>query len=285
MVSIVTPAYNAGSFIAETIKSVLAQTYGNFEMIIVDDGSTDNTAEVIRSFSDPRIRYLHQKNAGQSSARNAAIAVARGKYIALLDHDDIFYPNKLAEQVAYMEAHPDCGFCYCKVYHFYNDHPETPYYFPLPHPSGHLFGQLLVANFINPLSVMIRKDVLDKYGAFEPKFPWADEQYLWLKLARRNVMFCYFDTALGQCRLHPVSFTNRPNYFLKSQEQCLQIVELFKADMSEQEKEAYHVEALEKSMRRRMMIGKLMAGNDPFSVLLHKLYLWNRRRRLEKVTS
>ena len=285
LVSIITPAYNAGSFIGETIESVLRQTYEHWEMIIVDDGSMDNTAEVVKSFSDPRVHYLHQKNAGQSSARNLAIEAAKGKYIALLDHDDIFYPDKLTKQVAYMEAHPDCGFCYCKIYHFYNEHPDQPYYFPLPHPSGQLFGDLLVSNFINPLSVMIRKDVLEKFGAFEPKFPWADEQYLWLKLAYHKVSFCYLDTPLGQCRLHPVSFTNRPNYYLKSREQCLEILDLFGQKMTDEEKAKYNLEGLEKSMRERMIIGKLMAGNNPFSRLLHKLYLYNRRRRLQKVTT
>jgi glycosyltransferase involved in cell wall biosynthesis len=287
LVSVVTPAYNAGSFIGETIASVLAQTYENFEMLVVDDGSTDNTADVIKSFAerDSRIKYIYQKNAGQSSARNAAIAVARGKYIALLDHDDIYYPKKLAEQIAFMEANPDCGFSYCKIYHFYSDHPEAPYYFPLEHPSGYLFDKLLVSNFINPLSVVIRKDVLEKFGSFEPKFPWADEQFLWLKLSYNKVKFCYLDIPLGQCRLHPTSFTNRRNYYLKSREQCLEILDIFKKKMTKEEVVKYRVEELEKNMRKNMIVGKLMAGDNLLASSVHALYLWNRRRRLKKVTS
>lgn len=284
LVSIITPAYNAGPYIKDTIQSVLTQTYSGFEHIIVDDGSSDNTAEVVRTFTDPRIKYFYQKNSGQSSARNAAIAAAKGKYIALLDADDIFYPEKLAEQVAYMEAHYDCDFCYCKIHHFYHETPRDRYYFAMEHPSGFLFDKLIVSNFINPLSVMVRREVFEKYGAFEPKFRWADEQYLWLKLAYKKVKFCYLDKALGACRLHPESFTNRPFYFQGSQEQCLEILQLMRTWMSEKEARGYNMDKREKIARKRVFIGKLMAGKNPFARLVHFLYILNRRRRLKKVS-
>ena len=283
LVSIITPAYNAGPYIKDTIQSVLRQTYRNFEHIIVDDGSTDNTAEVVRAFTDSRIKYLYQKNSGQSTARNAAIAAAKGKYIALLDADDLFYPEKLAEQAAYMEMHPDCGFCYCKIYHFFSEAPAERYYLDMEHPSGYLFDRLLAVNFINPLSVVVRKEVFTKHGAFEPKFRWADEQYLWLKLAYKRVKFCYLDKALGQCRLHRESFTNRPLYFQGSQEQCLEILRLIKGWMSEEEARRYKIEKLEQKTRMRIVIGKIMAGENPFGRLVHSLYLYNRKRKLKKV--
>lgn len=284
LVSIITPAYNAGPYLRDTIGSVLAQTYPNFEHIIVDDGSTDNTAEVVRSFTDARIKYSLQKNSGQSAARNAAIAAAKGKYVALLDADDIFYPEKLAEQVAYMEAHPDCEFCYCKIHHFYHETPRDRYYFTMEHPSGFLFDKLIVSNFINPLSVMVRREVFEKHGAFEPKFRWADEQYLWLKLAYKKVKFCYLDKALGACRLHPESFTNRPFYFQGSQEQCLEILHLVRGWMSEEDARKYDIDKLEERTRRRIMIGKIMASKNPFGRLVHSLYLLNRRRKLKKIS-
>lgn len=284
LISIITPAYNAGSYIKDTIQSVLTQTYPNFEHIIVDDGSTDNTAEVVREIKDPRIKYSLQKNGGQSSARNAAIAMARGKYIALLDADDIFYPEKLAEQVTYMESHPDCKFCYCKIHHFYHETPRDRYYFTMDHPSGYLFEKLIVSNFINPLSVMVRREVFEKHGAFEPKFRWADEQYLWLKLAYKKVRFCYLDKALGACRLHPESFTNRPFYFQGSQEQCLEILQLFRRSMTAEEVTRYNMDELEAKTRKRIKIGKLMAGKNPFARFVYFLYILNRRRRLQRVT-
>lgn len=283
LVTVVTPAYNAGPYIKDTIESVLRQTYRNFELFIVDDGSTDNTADVIRTFSDPRIKYVYQKNSGQSAARNAAIAAARGTYIALLDADDLFYPEKLARQVAYMEAYPDCDFCYCKIYHFMSEAPSVRYYLAMEHPSGYLFDRLLVTNFINPLSVMVRKTVFEKHGAFEPKFPWADEQFLWLKLSYRKVKFGYLDEALGQCRLHQGSFTTRPSYFEQSQEQCLQIFGLMRSWMSEEEIKKYDIARLEEKTRRNIKIGKLIASKGPLGRFMQFLYMLNRRRRLKRV--
>ncbi len=105
LVSIITPSYNTAEYIAETIKSVQSQTYENWEMIIVDDCSTDNTDEVVKAYlSDPRIKYLkNEKNSGAAVSRNYAIREAKGKWIAFLDSDDIWLPKKLEKQIAFME--------------------------------------------------------------------------------------------------------------------------------------------------------------------------------------
>ena len=106
LVSVITPCYNGGRFIRETIESVLAQTYSRWEMLIIDDGSTDRSAEIIRSFAaaDERIRYYYQENAGSAAARTNGIRRARGQYIALLDADDIWRPAFLEKQIAFMRA-------------------------------------------------------------------------------------------------------------------------------------------------------------------------------------
>ncbi|MBR5451677.1 MAG: glycosyltransferase family 2 protein [Clostridia bacterium] len=104
LVSIIMPSYNTAGFIADSIKSVLAQTYDNFELIIVDDCSTDNTDEVVSFFEDPRIRYFkNEKNSGAAVSRNRALREAKGKWIAFLDSDDIWAPQKLEKQIAFME--------------------------------------------------------------------------------------------------------------------------------------------------------------------------------------
>ena len=104
LVSIITPSYNTARFIAETIKCVLAQTYPNWEMIIVDDCSTDDTDAVVGSFTDPRIRYLkNEKNSGAAVSRNRALREAKGKWIAFLDSDDLWEPEKLEKQISFME--------------------------------------------------------------------------------------------------------------------------------------------------------------------------------------
>lgn len=112
LVSIITPSYNTGAYIAETIKSVIAQTYTNWEMIIVDDCSTDNTDIVVAQFADPRIKYLkNAKNSGTAVSRNYALREAKGKWIAFLDSDDLWLPEKLEKQIAFMEKHK-CSFSY-----------------------------------------------------------------------------------------------------------------------------------------------------------------------------
>ena len=117
LVSIIMPSYNTGRFIAESIESVLAQTYPDWELIIVDDCSTDNTDEIVASFHDDRIRYLkNEKNSGAATSRNRALREAKGKWIAFLDSDDLWLPEKLEKQIAFMEKND---------YHFsYTDYIE-----------------------------------------------------------------------------------------------------------------------------------------------------------------
>ena len=120
LVSIITPTYNCGRFIAETIESVLAQTYRNWEMIIVDDCSTDDTSEVVGRYSDSRIRYhCLDRNSGASVARNTALKMARGRWIAFLDSDDLWLPDKLERQIKFMEENN-----YSFSYHRYGEIDE-----------------------------------------------------------------------------------------------------------------------------------------------------------------
>ena len=116
LVSIITPCYNGEKYVAHTIRSVLAQTYENWELIIVDDGSTDGSASIIRSFAqtDSRIRFIRQENAGSAAARNAGIRAARGRFLALLDADDVWEPEFLAEQLEFMKAKN--AVCVCCAY-------------------------------------------------------------------------------------------------------------------------------------------------------------------------
>ena len=115
-VSVVMPAYNYGRFLGEAIQSVLDQTFQDFELIVVDDGSTDNTKEVIGSFTDRRIKYIYQQNRGVSTALNVGISASRGEYIALLDADDIWLPHNLEKGVEVLDEHAEVGFSYGQAY-------------------------------------------------------------------------------------------------------------------------------------------------------------------------
>lgn len=107
IITVLMPAYNAGPYLREAIDSVLQQTYRNFEFLIINDGSTDDTREILASYTDPRIRVVHQENMGLIKTLNKGLALAQGKYIARFDADDVCYPERLEEQVAFLEAHPD----------------------------------------------------------------------------------------------------------------------------------------------------------------------------------
>ena len=124
LVSIITPCYNAGRFVAETIESVLGQTWPDWEMIVVDDGSSDASADIVARFAerDSRIRLIRQANAGTACARNAAMRQARGRYIALLDADDVWEPEFLERQLAFMKAKG--AICVCSAYRRINERSE-----------------------------------------------------------------------------------------------------------------------------------------------------------------
>jgi glycosyltransferase involved in cell wall biosynthesis len=113
-VSVIVPLYGVEKYIAATIQSVLAQTYENFELILVDDGSPDRSVEICRRFKDPRIQILRQENQGPAAARNLGIRHAKGDYIALLDGDDLWHPDKLIKHVEHLESHPEVGVSFCR---------------------------------------------------------------------------------------------------------------------------------------------------------------------------
>ncbi|MEM7299692.1 MAG: glycosyltransferase family 2 protein [Pseudomonadota bacterium] len=112
LASVIVPIYNAEHYLAETIQSALDQTYANFELILVDDGSTDGSAKICQSFSDPRIHYLRQENRGVSVARNTGLRVARGAFVAFLDSDDLWHREKIEAHVAHLQRNPDVGVSY-----------------------------------------------------------------------------------------------------------------------------------------------------------------------------
>src|SRR4051812_6975653 len=153
LVSVIVPAFNDERYLGEALKSALAQDYANKEIIVVDDGSTDSTPQILSTFSR-EIRVFRQSNGGAPVARNAAIAQARGKYLAFLDADDLWLPQKLSAQITYLEAHPDVGMVYSAWAEWRPDAdgsfaPSAP-----PHPavdleierssSGWLYNQLLL---------------------------------------------------------------------------------------------------------------------------------------------
>lgn len=176
-VSVIIPTYNRADLIGETIESVLNQTFDDFEIIIIDDGSTDSTKEVVRRFDGP-IKYLYQENRGRSCARNKGFEASRGEYICFLDSDDLLDSCMLERQVSLLDSNNDLGFVFSD-YQFINRAGEM---LPKPevfraHPlrRGRIFRFLIRFDFICVSTVMARRDCINKAGLFDPLLEAAED--------------------------------------------------------------------------------------------------------------
>jgi glycosyltransferase involved in cell wall biosynthesis len=182
-VSAVIPTYNRGSVIGRAVASVRAQTYPDVEIIVVDDGSTDDTLSRLEEMSDPSLRVLRTPvNAGASAARNLGIAEARGELIAFLDADDEWLPDKTERQVArFAEAPESVGVVYCGIREVSADWPPID---RVPRHRGDLYETLRVVNVLRTSGVMVRRPVFEAVGGFDTALPARHDWDLWLRIAR-----------------------------------------------------------------------------------------------------
>lgn len=204
-VSVIIPTYNRADLIAQAIDSVLAQSYPDVEIIVADDGSTDDTAAVVGAYG-ACVRYLALPHRGQPAAtRNAGIRAASGELIAFLDSDDLLLPDKLAVQAAALAQNPAAGVVYSNGVYFRTT-PAAPVgrvLDGLPAPSGAVFGALLVGNFLAPPVVLVRRAALDATGLFDesPDFFAVEDFDLWLRLAA-HTPFVYAPGDVAAIRRH-----------------------------------------------------------------------------------
>jgi glycosyltransferase involved in cell wall biosynthesis len=187
-VSIVIPAYNAGPYIAEAINSVVAQSFTDWELIIVDDGSTDDTVERVAPFlSDPRIILHCKANGGPSSARNAGINLAKADLIALLDADDYWLPTKLDKQIAIMNKHTEVGVC-GSGRTMISPNGEVLRHIISDGFHGRAFPRLLFAPIVDMTMALIRRSVFEKAGLFDESLLLSEDYEFWLRVGRD---FCF----------------------------------------------------------------------------------------------
>ena len=204
LVSIVIPAHNSASWIRETLDNVLSQSYPCCEIIIVDDGSTDHTKQLIDAHYDEHVKYVYQHNAGPARARNHGIAVAKGEYIQFLDSDDFLNTEKIARQMAVFTANPECGVVYCD-FAYTTEGPEgkveeSPATHKKKHGAENVFEALLDGNFIVIHSPLTRASVIRDCGGFDESLP-SDEDYdLWLRIAAKGYRFCFIPEVLALYR-------------------------------------------------------------------------------------
>lgn len=182
LVSIITPSYNTGRFIEETIQCVLNQTYTNWEMIIVDDCSTDNTDEVVKPFlSDPRIRFLkNDKNNGAAVSRNRALREARGKWVAFLDSDDLWVPEKLERQIGFMEKN-DCHFSYTDYIEVDDDGSPLGTLWTGPRKIGK--ARMTMFNYMGCLTVMYDRKYIGLIQVADIKK--RNDYAIWVKVVKK----------------------------------------------------------------------------------------------------
>ena len=183
MVSVIIPTYNRGYCLSESIDSVLNQEYRQIELIVVDDGSTDETPELMAKYPD--LIYLRlEENSGVSHARNLGIERAQGELICFLDSDDLWEKNKLTVQVDWMQAHPDCKICYSDEIWIRNGVRVNQMKKHRKY-SGDIYRQCLALCIVSPSSVMLRSSLLQEVGGFDETFPVCEDYDLWLRIAHR----------------------------------------------------------------------------------------------------
>lgn len=231
LISVIIPSYNYGRFVGEAVDSALAQTYRPIEIIVVDDGSKDITAEVMQAYADnPLVRYIRQENKGLPGARNTGILAATGKYLALLDADDVWEPEKIEQQVAFYEEHADAAIVATDSYEFESDHrpqttdrrPQTTASFLhtsfaadsssvssnsafIPHPSSftsYSLRDLMEFSPFRPSSVIMRKDLCERAGLFDEELKYVEDLDMWARMASHGPIY-RLNSQLTGFRNHP----------------------------------------------------------------------------------
>ena len=205
-VSVVMPAYNAMRFLPQTVASVLSQTRQDFELIVVDDGSSDGTDAFVWQQPDVRIRLVKQTNQGLAAARNAGIAASRGEYIALLDADDLWEPTKLEEQLARITNRPEVGLVHTAIRYINETGDEINRVLKVV-GDGDVWTKVVVHNPVRCGSTpLIRRECFETVGMFDPALRFSEDWEMWIRIARRY-HFATVDKPLTLYRQHGANMT------------------------------------------------------------------------------
>lgn len=199
-VSVVIPTYNCSAYLAEAVESVLAQTFRDFEVLVIDDGSTDDTAAVMRRYGPP-VRYIRQSNRGVAVARNHGIEQSRGRYVAFLDADDTWLPHKLERQLAALAEQPACRACYSAFVNVSSD--RRPLGVTRSERQGSALQDLLLRGNVigTPSTVLCERSLTLAVGGFDPLLSLGADWDMWIRLGAFTEFF-YVDEPLVWYRLH-----------------------------------------------------------------------------------
>ncbi len=215
-VSIIVPTYNRAYIIERALQSILNQTYADFETIVVDDASTDNTCEIVQSIKDDRIRYIrHERNRGAAAARNTGITAGEGEYVAFLDSDDEWLPEKLEEQMAvFKNISSKVGVVYTGMLRIEgNNRTYIPPAYVRPTQGNIYYSIVLNPILVHTPTVLIRRDCLTKVGLFDENFQASEDTDLWIRVAK-HYNFIFIDKPLVINYVMPDSLARKPGSYL-----------------------------------------------------------------------
>jgi glycosyltransferase involved in cell wall biosynthesis len=219
-VSVIIPTYNRKEFLLMALESVFAQTYSDYEVIVIDDGSTDGSEQIVREKFGNKVRYYWQFNQDRSAARNKGIEVAKGKFLALLDSDDLWLPEKLQRQTAAIEANPNLGAIFCQANYIDKNGNRIP-----QEPAGSdlnvselSFEKMIFQNVVpGPDSTgLFRKDLIVQLGGFDPQIAFGEDWDLEMRILSRAKIDC-LPMVLVSIRLHE----GQQTYFLENKDRVL----------------------------------------------------------------
>lgn len=257
-ISVVMSAYNAAPFLKECIDSILTQTFEDFELIVVDDGSTDHSVEIVQSYTDTRIRLIKSEH-NYIQSLNKGIGLAKGKYVARMDADDIMFPERLEEEFKFMEEHPDIDVCgsYVKVF-------NGKGIYPLPMPTKHNdIAAIMVIQcpFYHP-TVMLRMEKIrnlffanGKCCLYDAQYKYGEDYALWVKLLKQNFRFGGIPKALLHYRISNQQITSAHkdelNAFAKQVRTEMNVyAESVVKEQASEEINSYYNRALEMAKRK-----------------------------------
>jgi glycosyltransferase involved in cell wall biosynthesis len=209
LISVVLPTFNRCRLLGRALDSVLAQTYRNLELIVVDDGSTDDTALLLSAYARDRLRVIRQPNRGVSAARNAGMRQASGQWIALLDSDDYWLPQKLERQLDFFKNNPTQVICQTEEIWIRNGVRVNP---KKRHQkfSGWIFEKCLPLCLISPSAVMLRASLLEQVGFFDENLPACEDYDLWLRVTSRYPVGLIKEPLIVKCGGHADQLSRRP---------------------------------------------------------------------------
>lgn len=260
LVSIIIPAYNTGKYLLQAVDSAINQTYKNKEIIVIDDGSTDNTKELLNSYiKENKIKYIFQENQGLSAARNTGIKASKGDFIAFLDADDIFLLEKVQKQVNHLNKNSGIDISYCDLYHFFDDEVDKLYKLKYLYHSGEaVFENLLKYHFIAPLTLMIRKEVFQRVGLFNEILKRSEDLDFLLRASYKSDKISFLPGALAKLRVRRTDnlqgLESQPQVKLSN----LKVIQDFSEKLTKEEKEKYKVKKLLKKYNLKIALAYIL---------------------------